>query len=347
MPKISDQDKLRQLMRESTSEPPLIPTSTKRKNKDRIQLLKDFKKLKQSAAIQKEEDDKVKEQELAEQKAEPAEEPKVRKSRIKEFRKFDPRGPTATIVQQCSKGKSEKHKFYSNLKKQRFEDMLERRAKKKEKEQAEAEAEALASGKKSTNSSTSKKNQNPDDENIFKNPQNLPETFFDNKQLEHQIKGTPKDLKDQKEEEWKKYQAELDHDEIEAEKQKDKEETEEQLRRDLDDTKYQIFLYNKTDQLQAKYEEKQRLLRQIRKLEHDKKTARIESIMAGNYSEGEEEEEELREKNKRKLALKSVSTNVEKEDESIDMVDEEVGDSDDEVGGSFEGQNWRDRGFMM
>lgn len=114
-------------------------------------------------------------------------------------------------------------------------------------------------------SSTSKTSSHPADN--LQLASNLPDNFFDNKEQGHKVKGLAKDLEQQREEEWKKYQAELMNDEIQLEQKKEKEETEEQTRRDLDDTRYQIHLYNKTDKLQDEYEKKQKLLRELKDLE--------------------------------------------------------------------------------
>jgi len=116
---------------------------------------------------------------------------------------------------------------------------------------------------------------------------NLPEHFFDSKELEHKIKGTPKHLEREKEMEWKKYQQELEAEAVELEEKKNKEESEEQIKRELDDAKFQIYLYQKADKLADKYEEKAKLIREIKVMEHKNTLSKVDKLMAGDFSEDE------------------------------------------------------------
>merc|ERR1711879_507804 len=113
----------------------------------------------------------------------------------------------------------------------------------------------------------------------------LPDGFFDSKEKEHKVKGTPKELKHKQEAEWKKYQEELEAEEMQKTEHAD------QLKRELDDAKFQIHLYKKADKLADKFEEKAAKLRQKRKLEEAEVSKKIDKLINNQFSDNESDSE--------------------------------------------------------
>jgi len=124
------------------------------------------------------------------------------------------------------------------------------------------------------------------------NKANLPEGFFDSKEKEHKVKGTPKELEKQKEAEWKRYQAELAAEELRQEQTLLRDEVEGQVHRELEDAKFQIHLYKKADKLADKFEAQAAALRKKREEEHAEKSAQLDKLISNNFSSDESSEEE-------------------------------------------------------
>merc|ERR1712167_506137 len=106
----------------------------------------------------------------------------------------------------------------------------------------------------------------------------LPEGFFDDKKREHKVKGTPEDLKRKQDAEMRKYQEEIEAEELRQEEEMQKTEHDDQVKRELDDAKFQIHLYKKADKLADKFEEKAKKLRENRKEEEARVSKKIDKL---------------------------------------------------------------------
>ena len=185
-------------------------------------------------------------------------------------------------------------------------------------------------------------------------PSTLPDNFFDDKTTATKIRGEKEQAKEEQDEEWKKYQQELEDDAKAYEEKMDKDEENEQLRRDLDDTKFQIHLYEKTDKLQDQYEEKQKIIREIKRLKFEKEAMEVNNLLNGNFSS--DEEDEMADIKKKKKSSSKKSSNEEKEklkpitierigpDGKAVVDEEELSETDSE---EEEAETWRDRNFFM
>jgi len=121
----------------------------------------------------------------------------------------------------------------------------------------------------------------------------LPDGFFDDKKREHKVrmgKGA-KDIKREEDAEMKKYMEEIEAEELRQEESMQKNEHEDQVKRELDDAKFQIHLYKQADKLADKFEVKAARLRQKRKEEEDKLSGKIEKLINNQFSDNDSDEE--------------------------------------------------------
>ena len=133
----------------------------------------------------------------------------------------------------------------------------QKKAEEAKKSKTEALQEVIDARNISTNTIGAKPVRSKEDKAM---EEGLPEGFFDDEQrgekVQNRLTGKTTVKKQEKEEEWKKYQQEMAIETTEMEKKQLKSEIEDQVMRELADAQFQIHLYHKSDKLADIFEAK-------------------------------------------------------------------------------------------